>query len=153
MPSSSKLNQALELIKQDESKLLGLRIDERVLSQGDYISKMALDPDALTPTFNFLAPILHWIQPGLQASNDGNKLTTTQPATLEYVSPGPPPFGAPHRYVFLLYEQSPELDVAALAPKGGKDVSRIDRMRYDFDAVMDKVGLGQPVAVNYFTCN
>jgi phosphatidylethanolamine-binding protein len=75
------------------------------------------------------------------------------PFIVDYAGPGPPPPSAPHRYVFLLYEQPEGFDQAKFAPKGGKKVGIRPRMSYDLKAFEKEAKLGPVVAVNYFVSN
>jgi phosphatidylethanolamine-binding protein (PEBP) family uncharacterized protein len=64
-----------------------------------------------------------------------------------YIPPGPPPPSAPHRYVFLLYEQ-PEGFEATKFP-----ITYLKRMRYDLAAFEKEAELGPVIASNYFMSN
>jgi phosphatidylethanolamine-binding protein (PEBP) family uncharacterized protein len=118
---------------------------------------ISLDIDAPFPSFNILSPILHWIQPDLKSSglespttNNNKTLSSASPFIANYIGPAPPPGSAPHRYVFLLYEQ-PEKYVS---PGGkGKNVGMWPRVRYDLDAFEKEAGLGAVIAANYFCSN
>lgn len=115
---------------------------------------MCLDIDAPFPSFSVL-PALHWIQSGLKASSssDGagaSTLSSTEPFIVDYAAPGPPPISAPHRYVFLLYEQPADFDVKRYAPPEGKKVGIRPRMRYSLDVWEKEARLGPVLAVNYF---
>lgn len=100
-----------------------------------------------------LGPILHWIQPGLRADVASGTLKTTAPFVANYIGPAPPPGSAPHRYVFLLYEQPEGFDGAEYAPADGKELSNWYRIRYDLESWEKAVGLGEVVGVNYFVSN
>jgi phosphatidylethanolamine-binding protein (PEBP) family uncharacterized protein len=113
---------------------------------------VSLDIDAPFPAFKLLSPILHWIQSDIKVTTDGT-LQFDAPFVANYIGPAPPRISAPHRYLFLLYEQPEGFDLAAYAPAGGKNLRTLNRMRYDFDAWAEKINLGHPVAFNYFTCN
>jgi phosphatidylethanolamine-binding protein (PEBP) family uncharacterized protein len=113
-----------------------------------------LDIDAPFPSLNVLSPALHWLQTGLQPQNvDGvTKLQfSNTPCVVNYAPPGPPPISAPHRYLFLLYEQPANFNVKEWAPAGGKDVGIWPRVRYDLGAFEKKIGLGPVLAANYFS--
>lgn len=75
------------------------------------------------------------------------------PFIADYIGPGPPPPSAPHRYVFLLYEQPEEFDIARFASKGGKKVGIWPRARWDLEAFEREAKLGPVVASNYFFSN
>jgi len=180
MPSAKNVEQALALIKNDESRLLGLTIGTLKVAPGVRIPKaeaqavpelslqsanpsttylaIGLDIDAPFPSLTILGPILHWIQPGFTAdptpAADGTtSLKTTEPFVANYIGPAPPPGSSPHRYVVLLYEQPQGFDGKKLAPPNGAKVGNFQRMRWDLEAWGKEVGLGEVVAVNYFVSN
>lgn len=67
---------------------------------------------------------------------------------------GPPPGSSPHRYLILLYEQPEGLAEGGgkkFAPKEGKEMGLGQRVRTSLDEWVVKLGLGEPVAVNFFT--
>lgn len=119
-----------------------------------------LDIDAPFPSWSFLGPILHWIQPGYKpkitatdSDSEPSTLDTTAPFIADYIGPAPPPGSAPHRYLFFLYEEPEGFDPSLHAPAGGKKMGNWPRMRYDFDAWAEEVKLGPVLAFNYFTSN
>jgi phosphatidylethanolamine-binding protein (PEBP) family uncharacterized protein len=115
-----------------------------------------LDLDAPFPSLNFLSPVLHWIQTGLQPQMAGGvtKLhSSNTPYVVDYAGPGPPPGSAAHRYLFLLYEQPENFDLKEWAPVDGKSVGVWNRMRYNLGAFEKKIGLGPVLAANYFCSN
>ncbi|KAL1882353.1 hypothetical protein VTK73DRAFT_1912 [Phialemonium thermophilum] len=118
---------------------------------------VCLDLDAPFTTLPILGPILHWIQPGLKASTattgTPTVLTSTETPVASYAGPAPPPGAAPHRYVFLLYEQPSNFDRKTIVPGGAEDVSVWNRMRYDLGALEKKANLGPVLAANYFCSN
>lgn len=114
---------------------------------------IGLDLDAPIPSFGVLGPALHWLQPGFKPSQTSDTLISTDAFIANYVGPAPPPFSSPHRYVFFLYEQPAGFDGKDHAPSNGKPLGITGRMRYDLDAWVKKIGLGQPLAVNYFKSN
>ncbi|KAG8407769.1 hypothetical protein J3459_018363 [Metarhizium acridum] len=115
---------------------------------------VCLDLDAPHPSFPFLSPILHWIQPGLQASDEDGEgvLKASEPSISDYAPPGPPPGSPPHRYCFL-YEQPASCDGSNYAPGDGAKMGLWPRMPYSLDAWEKELGLGPIVATNFFTSN
>src|SRR5215469_4975750 len=82
-------------------------------SSGKFIA-CCIDLDAPFPSFPFLSPIVHCIQSDLVPSSptitdDETKYELKVDGDVKpinaYAGPRPPPISAPHRYVFLLYEQ------------------------------------------------
>lgn len=118
---------------------------------------VALDIDAPFPSFGVLGPILHWIQSDLRPvandSGDTAVLQSTAPFVANYIGPAPPPGSAPHRYVFMLYEQPEGFSGDLHAPPNGQKLGNMSRMRYSLDAWEKKIGLGPVLACNYFTSN
>lgn len=110
---------------------------------------VCLDLDAPFPSFSVLGPVLHWIQPGFRAGTE-NTLTSNEPFIADYAGPAPPPGSSPHRYTFLLFEQPDGFEGRKYAPAGGKTVGVWGRMRYDLDAWVERAGLGDAVAGNWF---
>ncbi|KAI2607236.1 putative protease inhibitor [Hypoxylon fragiforme] len=174
MPKSSHVLEALSLIENDKAKILGLTVGKHANVQpGDYIPRAdaqsppeltfaplspektylatSVDIDAPFASFAFLSPILHWVQPGLQAptTTTTTTLQSKAPVVASYAPPGPPPGSAPHRYIFLLYEQPAGFEGWG----GGKPVARSQRMRFAYDAWVREVQLGPVLAVNFFTSN
>jgi phosphatidylethanolamine-binding protein (PEBP) family uncharacterized protein len=117
---------------------------------------IGLDIDAPFPSFDVLGPILHWVQPGLKAEEPtgaATPLKVTQPFVANYIGPAPPPGSSPHRYIFFLYEQPADFDVAKHAPADGKPLSNWHRMRASLDDLEREYKLGPVLAVNYFKSN
>ncbi|KAK2810287.1 hypothetical protein FQN50_003018 [Emmonsiellopsis sp. PD_5] len=112
---------------------------------------ITLDIDAPFPSLPVLSPILHWIQPGLQHTptpsssttdhNHPRKLTPTAPSIGNYIGPAPPPGSAPHRYVFLLYEEPEGFEGGKYAGRGVGSMSMRRRVRWDFERWAGGVGL------------
>ncbi|KAK3049025.1 hypothetical protein LTR09_009679 [Extremus antarcticus] len=126
---------------------------------------VCIDLDAPFPSFSFLGPILHWFQSGLRASASstpstsgdsiGTQLTALGiPHIVDYAGAGPPPGSGPHRYIFLLYQQSGDFDASKHAVvKEGQKVGISKRIKYDFAALVRDAKLGEPVAGNWFISN
>ncbi|KAL2826621.1 phosphatidylethanolamine-binding protein [Aspergillus cavernicola] len=122
------------------------------LSEGNYYTVISLDIDAPYTSWNALSPIMHWIQTDFQMSESSSRLRSDDELpVVPWLPAGPPPGAAPHRYIFLLYAQTP----GSAIPPGlkGKSIRRLQRMRFDVDGMVEKLGLGEIVAVNYFVCN
>ncbi|ORY71449.1 phosphatidylethanolamine-binding protein [Pseudomassariella vexata] len=166
MPVNISVNEVLEAIETDKSKVLGISFAGKLISTGDYIPRtdssateaqsppkisfpaasatatyvvVALDLDAPFPSFGVLGP-----------ANANGILTSSEPFVANYVGPAPSPGSSPHRYTFFLYEQQADFDGKKHAPPGGKPLPNTRRMRFDLDAWEKTTGLGKPLAVNYF---
>lgn len=114
---------------------------------------VGLDIDAPFPSAPVFTPILHWIQSGLTVNKSTGQLTTSDPTVASYIGPAPPPFSAPHRYIFVLYEEPAGFDAAARAPPDGKPFPTWPRVRFGTEAWAKEAGLGEALAVNYFKSN
>ncbi|KAJ0419300.1 phosphatidylethanolamine-binding protein [Aspergillus carlsbadensis] len=145
------------------------------LQPGQY-TIIAIDVDAPYTSWNSLSPIVHWIQTGFvvpepepDQSQDASaaaaasaspeqslqeiELKSTDPITVPWLPAGPPPGTAPHRYVFMLYMQTPGAGVPEPRKLKGRPRSRLGRMRFDVKGMVGELGLGEVVAGNYFVCN
>lgn len=117
---------------------------------------VCLDLDAPFASFNLLSPILHWIQPGLlpiRTESGSYVLRVAAPFVADYMGPHPPPRAAPHRYLFILFEQPPGFEVESHAPPSGKKLGKWPRIRYNLDKWSKKIGLGPVVGANYIASN
>ncbi|KAK3318706.1 phosphatidylethanolamine-binding protein [Apodospora peruviana] len=131
---------------------------------------VTLDLDAPFPSFPILGPILHGIQADLTLATENldpddefiplepaEEDWSTGSAVVDYMGPAPPGPSAPHRYVFMLWEQPGELTTARICeemglPEDGDDVSMFSRVRWDQEGFERKLGLERVVAGNYFVC-
>ncbi|KAJ7266362.1 phosphatidylethanolamine-binding protein [Mycena haematopus] len=65
-----------------------------------------VDPDAPTPQDPTVAQIRHFL--GGNFFNSGGRLVNSTPALSEFLQPTPPAGSDAHRYIFLLFNQSPQ---------------------------------------------
>ncbi len=119
----------------------------------------SIDLDAPFPAFPFLGPGLHGVHADLVAgAADANGFVALEGGSAEwqvapYMGPGPPPLSAPHRYVFMVFEQPEGMDTAKVKSVLGLDrpaTSVLSRIRWDQAAAEKSLGLGEVVAGNYF---
>ncbi|KAH8807762.1 putative protease inhibitor [Xylogone sp. PMI_703] len=171
-PPATVVN-ALEMIKSDPSKILGLKTGpHESITPGQKIPRkdatsppqvsfdvpdgtyliVELDLDAPFNSFPFLSPILHWIAPGY-TKQESNILNSMTPAIASYAPPGPPPGSGPHRYVFLLYEQPENFNAAKYAAPEGKEMGIRPRIRFDYATFEKDLELGPVLAANYYASN
>jgi phosphatidylethanolamine-binding protein (PEBP) family uncharacterized protein len=120
---------------------------------------VSLDPDAPFPSFPFLGPALHSIQTGLSAEaesdNDGwVKLRAGGKPVVHWAPPAPPGISAPHRYVFLLWEQPEGLTDEKIRQQmgWGTVVGLTSRARWDQAGFEARFGLEDFVGGNWFSC-
>ncbi|QKX55470.1 uncharacterized protein TRUGW13939_02563 [Talaromyces rugulosus] len=176
MPDVSKIEDLLRGLENGTYHTLGLSLgSKKVTSPGLQIAKketqpsptlfappdlpheatytiISLDPDAPFISWNALSPIAHWIQTGFKIDQQHQReLKSDERPIAPWAAAGPPPLAAPHRYVFLLYHQNTE---SAIPPDlKEKEFSITQRMRFDLDAMVNQLQLGDLVAVNYFVSN
>ncbi|KAK3399942.1 phosphatidylethanolamine-binding protein [Sordaria brevicollis] len=146
---------------------------------------VGLDLDPPFPSFPVLGPILHSLEADLRLeteeldADEGYVYLTadevaggpegtrhvggrvTKPV-VGYMGPKPPGVSAPHRYVFLCWEQPGGVDarrvreVLGLGAEGDEgldgEVGMTTRVRWDQEGFERKLGLGEVVAGNYFVC-
>lgn len=127
-------------------------------SSGRFVT-CCIDLDAPFPSLPFLSPIPHYIQSDLVPSgqpitaDDGTKYELKVDGNVKpiiaYAGPRPPPISAPHRYLFLLYEQPINFEKSNLGLP--EEFGIRDRMRWNHSEFEKKAGLGRVVAGNYFT--
>ncbi|KAI0405234.1 PEBP-like protein [Xylaria palmicola] len=120
---------------------------------------VSLDPDAPFPSMSFLGPVLHGLHidvaPNTAAADADGFAPLEGPAAewmVSYIPPGPPKPSSAHRYVFLLYEQPPGLDVAKVRGLLGlaEEVKLTARLWWSVEAAEKKLGLGEVLAANYW---
>jgi phosphatidylethanolamine-binding protein (PEBP) family uncharacterized protein len=120
---------------------------------------VSIDLDAPFPSFPVLGPILHGAQADLvPGAVDADGFVALEGGSAEwqvapYVGPGPPPLSAPHRYVFMVFEQPEGMDTAkvkSVLGLQGPGTGVVSRMRWDQEAAEKSLGLGEVVAGNYF---
>ncbi|KAF2197440.1 PEBP-like protein [Delitschia confertaspora ATCC 74209] len=126
-----------------------------------YLS-LSLDPDAPFPSFNLLSPILHSVSANLTADGDldsdgfAQLAATNQAPLVPWLAPGPPAISAPHRYVFLVYEQPEQVTEESIRKEMGwvvgKDVGLGKRVRWNLEEFERKFGLGSVVGFGWFVC-
>ena len=122
---------------------------------------ITLDLDAPAPALSsLLSPILHFLESDLIATGNPDlegyiklKSATQCPAAIDYRAPNPPAFSAAHRYIFLVFEQPPDLDGKMIRkllhfPEDG-DVGLWPRVRWDQDGCETKLQLGEVLGGNY----
>lgn len=120
---------------------------------------ISLDPDAPFPSFPFLGPVLHTLQTDLTAQGEADgegwvKLSGSGKPLAPWVRPGPPGISAPHRYVFLVWEQPEGLTEERIRKEmgWGEQVGLMARMRWNQSGFEGRFGLGDVVGGNWFVC-
>lgn len=110
---------------------------------GVFYTLCMTDPDAPTRAEPTLREVKHWLVVNIPGTDIGKGTTIA-----EYRGSGPPQGSGMHRYVFLVYRQSDQLDV------GGEVFSsrsmRKGRLQFRIRDFAVKYGLGQPIAGNFY---
>lgn len=105
----------------------------------------------------FLSPILHWLQSDLRASGTSGDAELTAPGVqpiADYRGAGPPLGAAPHRYLFLVYQQPERFDAKKFGQlQEGQKAGIPKRVRYDLAGFVREAKLGEPVAGQWFVSN
>ncbi|KAF2258364.1 PEBP-like protein, partial [Lojkania enalia] len=134
-----------------------LSIPSKIVNPSAKYIAIALDPDAPFPSMPLLGPVLHWIQTDLTTDDDADddgwiKLTSSAKAVVYWGPPGPPPISAPHRYVFLVWEQPKDLTNEQARTSLGlpEEVGLRSRVRWNQEDCEKILGLGQVLGGNYF---
>ncbi|PPQ96597.1 hypothetical protein CVT26_010752 [Gymnopilus dilepis] len=100
-----------------------------------------VDPDAPTPQAPTSAQIRHFLGGNFFRKSlvEPQLLTNTTPAVTEFHQPTPPAGSDPHRYVFLLFDQSKAFQTQTLVtPATSIALFNLSQFAHD-------VGLGQPI--------
>ncbi|KAH1492872.1 hypothetical protein KXX42_007850 [Aspergillus fumigatus] len=153
MPSISFVEAVLSAAEKDSSKLLGLAFGEqRITTPGQYLPRSDAQKEPQI-SFNVSSGTYIVITVDGYHCHGRDHLGNVCPFVANYIGPAPPPGSAPHRYVFLLYEQPEGFNIEKHAPKNGKPVGNWQRIRYDLGAFAKEVNLGPVLAANYFRSN
>ncbi|KAL4972610.1 phosphatidylethanolamine-binding protein [Aspergillus desertorum] len=173
MPDVSKYEVVLQGLMNGTYRTLGLSIGSQNVTPGLKVAKqetqstptlsapadlrhgvytvISLDLDAPFASWNVLSPAVHWIQVGFKVGQPSQELKSDELPIVPWVAANPPPGTAPHRYVFFLYNQNPGSTIPSNLKE--KPLNSWQRMRFDLDARIKQLGLGEIVAANYFVSN
>ncbi|KAM7193955.1 Phosphatidylethanolamine-binding protein PEBP [Naviculisporaceae sp. PSN 640] len=143
---------------------------------------ITLDLDAPFPSVPLMSPLLHGIQADLTLATEDIDpddeyipLEATSPPAgiygnvgksgevVDYMGPSPPPTSAPHRYMFMLWEQPGGLTGEKICEEIGigknqgsgelhGDMGMMGRARFDQEGFERRLGLKRVVGGNYFVC-
>ncbi|KAI0976082.1 phosphatidylethanolamine-binding protein [Xylaria arbuscula] len=105
------------------------------------------DPDAPTPDEPKFAFWRHWVLSGLRPRDAMDTVTTSSELTA-YLGPGPKDDSKPHRYLFLLYREPDELQLAK-EDVGGEEF--VHRRSFKPAQFAERHGL-RLVGVNWMYC-
>lgn len=107
-----------------------------------FYTLILVDPDAPSKKNPTFADVKHW----LVANIPGDDVSKGD-VIAEYYGSGPPKNTGLHRYIFLLYEQK-EKQVFD-EPRSLK-LSRANRLKWSLKKFVERNGLEEPFALNYF---
>ncbi|KAI0291845.1 phosphatidylethanolamine-binding protein [Russula brevipes] len=103
----------------------------------------AVDLDAPTPQLRNVSQIRHFLgggfQLGARSDQDVWPLANTTPVSTEWVQPQPPQGSDPHRYVFLVFDESPGYANQTLVD------SSTSRLFFNMSDFAAKTQLGNPL--------
>ncbi|TFK43685.1 phosphatidylethanolamine-binding protein [Crucibulum laeve] len=108
-----------------------------------------VDPDAPTPQNTSLSQFLHFLGGDFTVgttSGNSSLLTNSSAALMEFFPPTPPAGSDPHRYVLVVFNQPSDFDTMASTFVN----SSTPRNNFNLTTFAGEVGLGNPVAGNYF---
>jgi len=122
----------------EAKKIPSIRLEEA--SKEQLFTVAMVDPDAPSRKNPRAAQWLHWILTNVE----GERLISGQDLMGEevtaYAGPSPPKGSGPHRYVFLVWQQ--QQAVSMESPRS--------RARGDISKIAESLGLGAPIAGNFF---
>ncbi|KAF9436792.1 hypothetical protein BGZ76_002976 [Entomortierella beljakovae] len=114
-------------------------------SPSDKYTLILTDPDAPSRTNPRMREYRHWIVTNLSGSSDFQPANVSQGNILTpYMGPAPPSGSGPHRYIFLLYKQTPSSDINTLTSPLTSERQGFKAKQFTSQAGLELVG------ANYF---
>ncbi|KAJ7660186.1 PEBP-like protein [Mycena polygramma] len=107
------------------------------VGRGPFVVAM-VDPDTPTPEDPNLAQVRHFLAGDFHLRDDC--LFNTTPAVSDFLQPAPPAGSSAHRYILLLYKQSPAFAHQQLVN------ASTSILAFNISQFASAVGLGEPVA-------
>ncbi|CCX05358.1 Similar to Protein D1; acc. no. P54186 [Pyronema omphalodes CBS 100304] len=107
-----------------------------------YYVGVIVDPDAPSRQNPIRRSIRHYLARDLTIDRKTGFLKNFTAVANEYRGPNPPAGSGGHRYIFFLYKQPKNLDISFL------DLN--NRTNFNLAEFVEKTGLGDPIAGNYF---
>ncbi|KAF9975280.1 hypothetical protein BGZ73_001130 [Actinomortierella ambigua] len=115
-------------------------------SPTDKYTLMLVDPDAPNRKDHTMREWRHWVVSNISMDSSDSLMNISGGQTLTpYKGPSPPAGSGPHRYVFLLYKQTPSSDAGVLSTP----LSATNRGKFKAAQFAGQAGL-QLVGANYF---
>ncbi|KAK7189414.1 hypothetical protein PSPO01_04417 [Paraphaeosphaeria sporulosa] len=111
-------------------------------------SPFAAAPSSSSPIFKTDTATDTWVQLTPSSVAAGGEGTLGKPLA-SWVAPAPPGFSAPHRYVFLVWEQPEKMSGEEVRRKmgwGKGEIGLWGKVRFDVEGFVRRVGAGEIVA-------
>ncbi|KAI3612240.1 pre-mrna branch site protein p14 [Moniliophthora roreri] len=105
-----------------------------------------VDPDAPTPQNTSISQFRHFLGGHFQVNTSTSLLMNTSAALSDFVPPTPPDGSDPHRYVAVIYKQPDGFDTSATPLVNAST----PRTNFNLTVFAERVGLGNPIAGNFF---
>ncbi|KAG0297289.1 hypothetical protein BGZ96_007026 [Linnemannia gamsii] len=114
-------------------------------SPGDQYTLIMTDPDAPSRNDPKMREYRHWVVANISGTSDFQPANVSQGAVVSpYMGPAPPAGSGPHRYIFLLYKQTPSTNVSALTTPLAPQRQGFKAKQFSSQAHLELVG------ANYF---
>ncbi|KAF8939712.1 phosphatidylethanolamine-binding protein [Dissophora ornata] len=118
-------------------------------SPNDKYTLIMTDPDAPSRQNHRMREYRHWIVSNISGTSDFQPASVAQGTEVTpYMGPAPPSGSGPHRYIFLLYKQTPSSDVATLSRPLTTERPKFKTMQFTSHAGLELVGVNYFVAEN-----
>ncbi|KAK5821772.1 phosphatidylethanolamine-binding protein [Linnemannia elongata] len=114
-------------------------------SPSDQYTLIMTDPDAPSRKDPKMREYRHWVVANISGTSDFQPANVAQGSVVtSYMGPAPPAGSGPHRYIFLLYKQTPSTNVSALTTPLGSHRQGFKAKHFSSQAHLELVG------ANYF---
>ncbi|KAF9142281.1 hypothetical protein BGX30_002989 [Mortierella sp. GBA39] len=114
-------------------------------SPSDQYTLIMTDPDAPSRKDPTMREYRHWVVANISGTSDFQPANVAQGAVVSpYMGPAPPAGSGPHRYIFLLYKQTPSTNISALTTPLAPQRQGFKAKQFSSHAHLELVG------ANYF---
>ncbi|KAF9358050.1 hypothetical protein BGX26_002571 [Mortierella sp. AD094] len=118
-------------------------------SPNDRYTLIMTDPDAPSRNNPKMREYRHWIISDISGTSDFQPANVSQGTVVTpYMGPAPPSGTGPHRYIFLLYKQTPSTNVSAFSSSLTSDRPGFKAKQFTSQAGLELVGANYFVAEN-----
>ncbi|KAF9088250.1 hypothetical protein BGX29_007016 [Mortierella sp. GBA35] len=116
----------------------------------DLFTLIMTDPDAPSRKDPKMREYRHWVIANISGTSDFQPANVAQGAVVSpYMGPAPPAGSGPHRYIFLLYKQTPSTNVAALTTPLAPQRQGFKAKQFSSQAHLELVGANYFFAENH----